>query len=192
MGMQLYLCETEWLSRRGLWQLMFGGVFERHPRLKLVFAEQRVVWVDETLRMLDSIYYSDIFHNARQALSKTPSEYWRSNCYIAGSFLAPFEASRHREVGPANLMWGSDYPHPEGAWPNTRLSMRHAFSGLSEEETRQIIGWNAMKVFDLDEATLSAIASKIGPRPAEIAKPLSAEEFPARTGQAFRRRGSYS
>jgi hypothetical protein len=31
--------EIHWLSRRGLWQLMFGGVFERHPGLKIVFTE---------------------------------------------------------------------------------------------------------------------------------------------------------
>jgi predicted TIM-barrel fold metal-dependent hydrolase len=192
MGMQLYLCETEWLSRRGLWQLIFGGVFERHPNVKLVFAEQRVVWVPETLRLLDSVYFSDIFHNARRELSKTPSEYWRTNCFIAGSFLAPFEAGMYAEVGPANLMWGSDYPHPEGAWPNTRLSMRHAFSGMPESITREILGTTPLRVFDLDEEKLRAVAAAIGPTPSEIAQPLAENEFPERKGQAFRERGSYS
>ena len=42
--------------RRAMWQLMLGGVFDRHPKLKLVMAEVRGDWLPETLRHLDAAY----------------------------------------------------------------------------------------------------------------------------------------
>jgi predicted TIM-barrel fold metal-dependent hydrolase len=192
MGMQLYLCETEWLSRRGLWQLIFGGVFERHPGLKMVFAEQRVAWVPETLVTLDSIYFNDIFPDVRRALPRTPSEYWVEHCYVAGSFLAPFEAAMHAEVGPSNLMWGSDYPHFEGTWPDTRVALRHTFSSMPAQVTREIVEHTALRIFDLNAEDLEAVAERIGPTPEAIAEPPGLGEYPAIRRLAFRERGSYS
>jgi predicted TIM-barrel fold metal-dependent hydrolase len=191
-GMQMYLCETEWLARRSLWQLMFGGVFDRHPGLRLVFVEQRAAWVPETLRTLDSIYWNRLRTEIRDVMSEPPSERWKKCCFVGGSFMAPFEAEMHDQIGPVNLLWGSDYPHPEGTWPNTRLHYRHALSALPEEETRKILGTNALAVFDLDAVKLGEIAAKIGPRPSEVSKPLPATEFPAVPGYAFRELGSFS
>jgi hypothetical protein len=125
-------------------------------------------------------------------MSEPPSERWKKCCFVGGSFMAPFEAEMHTQIGPVNLLWGSDYPHPEGTWPNTRLHYRHALSALGEEETRKILGTNALAVFDLDAVKLGEIAAKIGPRPSEVATPLPASEFPAVPGYAFRELGSFS
>ena len=45
-----------WLSRRAAWWLIHGGVFERHPDLKLVITEQYEGWFMSTLRELDCVY----------------------------------------------------------------------------------------------------------------------------------------
>ena len=192
MGMQIYMCESDWLARRGLWQLIFGGVFERHPSLKIVFVEQRVAWVPETLRHLDSIYYCDLFRDLDKTLPHPPSFYWHRNCHLGGSFLAPFEAEMRHDVGMANLMWGSDYPHMEGTWPHTRLAMRNTFQGIPEPDCRRILGTNAMAVFGLHAPTLREIADRIGPRPSELAAGVDQAELPPVRSNAFRRRGSFS
>jgi predicted TIM-barrel fold metal-dependent hydrolase len=194
MGGALLQCEQHFMGRRGLWQLIFGGVFERHPRLKLVFTEQRQEWVAETLRHLDSVYEHVISSSAeaREKLPRTPSEYWSTNCFIGGSFMAPFEAAARGEIGVHNLMWGTDYPHMEGTWPNTRLALRNTFARVPEEDTRLILGENAIRVYGLDENALRVVADRIGPKPEDLTKPLAPEEYPIFRGFAFREHGVVS
>jgi predicted TIM-barrel fold metal-dependent hydrolase len=179
----LVMCESHWLARRALWQLIFSGVFERHPALKYVLTEQRVAWVPETLRELDAMFYDEVTDDIRRGLSMPPSEYWLRNCFNSGSFLAPFEVAMRDSVGPKNLLWGSDYPHTEGTWPRTRLAMRNTFQGVPEPEVRAILGENALNVFDLDRSELEKVAARIGTTPDEIS---------AFRGHAFRERGSFS
>ncbi|HEY4331817.1 MAG TPA: amidohydrolase family protein [Ilumatobacteraceae bacterium] len=192
LGRAVSAAEIHWLSRRGLWQLIFGGAFERHPGLKLVFTEQRVTWVPETLRDLDSIYLSQAHREVAATLPRRPSEYWRDHCFLSGSFLAPFEAEARHEVGLANLMWGSDYPHQEGTWPRTRLAMRNALAGIPEDEVRMILGENALEVYDIDQSLVRPIAARIGPTPAELDTRVAVEELPEFVGAAFRRIGTYA
>ena len=40
-------------SRRPLWQMAFGGVFDRHPHLRLMLTEIRLDWIPATLNFLD-------------------------------------------------------------------------------------------------------------------------------------------
>jgi predicted TIM-barrel fold metal-dependent hydrolase len=194
--------ETHWFSRRALWHLIFGGVFERHPLLKLVFSEQRVAWVPETLRDLDSIYFNDITRDRHyetgelteltQILPVPPSRYFDRHCYLAGSFMAPFEVAMRDQVGLDNLMWGSDYPHVEGTWPRTRLALRYTFHDVPVNEVRAILGLNAARVFNLDVAALQEVADRIGPTPAEIARAVEPAELPLYRGYAFRTVGTYA
>ncbi len=191
-GKHMYLYESGWLSRRHLWQLIFGGVFHRHPQLKLIFTEQKVAWVAPTLADLDSIYFSnDWGRDLRAELPKSPSEYWASNCYNGGSFLTPWETGMRDGVGVTNLLWGSDYPHTEGTWPNTRLAMRHAFSGLPESDTRLILGENAVVAYGLDANALRTVADLIGPTPQDLSEPLAPQQASAIRSLAFRSAGHW-
>jgi predicted TIM-barrel fold metal-dependent hydrolase len=60
-------------------------------------------------------------------------------------------------------MWGSDYPHPEGTWPNTREYFRETFAGLPEADGRKILGDNAVDFYGLDRDRLQSVADEIGP-----------------------------
>jgi predicted TIM-barrel fold metal-dependent hydrolase len=60
-------------------------------------------------------------------------------------------------------MWGTDYPHPEGTWPNTYEQMHGALDGLSESDLEKVLGLNAVECFGLDIEPLNRIASEIGP-----------------------------
>ncbi|MDV7241626.1 MULTISPECIES: amidohydrolase family protein [Rhodococcus] len=190
-GMELFQSEALWLGRRAIHQMIFGGVFERFPGLKLVFCEQRTAWVPQTIADLDSIYYGATATPFVKKLAP-PSEYYRRNCFIGGSFLAPFEAAQRYEVGVDNLMWGTDYPHQEGTWPNTALAVRNTFHSIPEDETRKILGETAVRVFNFDADKLRKISDRIGPQPADVARPVPASELPAHRGFAFRERGQYS
>jgi len=177
----LMLMEVPFFGRRALWYLIFGGVFERHPRLKYVITEQR--WDDEVLVDMDSAYLADptdpdfpsaqSWAQVRKQIPLKPSEYFTRNCFIGASMLSHREARAAIDTGlSGNVMWGSDYPHMEGTWPHTRLSLRKTFAGLPVDATARMLGGNAIEVYGLDRATLQAIADRIGPTVAELDEPL--------------------
>ncbi len=69
---------------------------------------------------------------------------------------------RH-EIGIENLIWGSDYPHPEGTWPFTKKQMIETFHDIPEDEAAKMLGGNAASLFGFDTEKLGEIAARIGP-----------------------------
>jgi predicted TIM-barrel fold metal-dependent hydrolase len=212
----LYLSEFHWYGNRGLAQLIWGGVFERWPGLKFVLTEQRVDFAPSLIRHLDSLYHNrsiqlkpaneeprggiiapDWPADPAESASpveglRAPSEYWRDHCYLSGSFLAPFEVALRHEVGIGNLLWGADYPHCEGTWPHTRVALRHTFGSVPEDETRLILGENAIDVYHFDRSALRAIADRIGPKPEDLRVPVHPDDIPLGQSWAFRREANFS
>ena len=46
-------------------------------------------------------------------------------------------------------MWGSDYPHPDGVWPESTKYIEEQFAGLSAEQIHKITCENAAKFYGL-------------------------------------------
>jgi predicted TIM-barrel fold metal-dependent hydrolase len=190
-GYQLLAIETAWLGRRAVWQMIFSGVFERHPNLRLVLAEQGVQWIPEMLREMDSLYAFGPMASMREFIPEPPSTYWYRNCFIAASFAARFEVEQRHLIGGADkIMWGSDFPHMEGTWPHTLASLRTTFHDLPEDEVRRMLGGSAIDVFGFDAAALDKVAARIGPRPEDLDQP--AGEIPVFPGMGFRELGLWS
>ena len=53
-------------------------------------------------------------------------------------------------IGVDNLMWGSDYPHAESTWPNSRQIIDHILQGVPEDEKRKIVCGNAARLYCFD------------------------------------------
>ncbi len=165
----LHFTECAFFDRRPLWHFMWGGVFDRHPKLRLVFAEALAHWVPQELLRLDEMYDMWNLKVLRDQLPLRPSEYWRRNCAITATFPSRAEFEMRDAIGLENLLWGSDYPHPEGTWPHTELCLRHAFHGVEADATSAILGSNAVDLYGFDRPALRAIADRIGPDPARVA-----------------------
>ncbi|HEY6532115.1 MAG TPA: amidohydrolase family protein [Acidimicrobiales bacterium] len=147
-------------SRRPMWQLMLGGVFDRHPTLRFVPSEIRLDWIPTTLAHIDAVYAE---HRDEVPAQRAPSDYWSSNCLGVGSFMHKAEVEMRHEIGVENMVFGRDYPHPEGTWPHTTGWLQDAFEGVPDDELRLILGENAIRFFGLDRARLAEIAKRIGP-----------------------------
>ena len=161
MSMLMYATETTYFARRPLFFFIWGGIFERFPRLRVVFTEARADWVPDTLKLLDGIYKAPFFSHVRDALSLTPSEYWERQIWVAASFMGPDESKLRHEIGIDKLMWGADYPHVEGTWPRTKKSLARCFRGVPIEETQKILETNPAHVYGFDLAELQAVADRI-------------------------------
>ena len=92
-----------------------------------------------------------------------PSEYYRRNIAIGASCVPRADLELRNAIGTQQIMWGSDYPHPEGTWPNTADYFKSTFSGFPEEDGRQILGENAIQFYSLDREQLQSVANEIGP-----------------------------
>ncbi len=171
----IFLTEFAWWAGRPMWYLIFGGVFEKFPGLKFVMTEVSEFWVPHLLEMMDvraSVKHtSGKLGDFRSNLTMLPSEYFRRNCWVGASAL--FDegsmAVRH-EIGIDRIMWGTDYPHPEGSWPKTREKLLTYMRGIPESEIDAMLGANALQCYDVDEAELRQIAQRIGPLKADFSE----------------------
>jgi predicted TIM-barrel fold metal-dependent hydrolase len=175
----MWLVETQWFSHRPFWQLIMGGVFERHPSLTFVVTEQGCSWIPDTLRMLDAYHaqmasgrVGELKYTEDQRLPLSPSEYFARNCYVGVSFPSPTESRAMRTVGLDRVMWGSDYPHNESTYPHTTAGLRRAFADWDPVEVRQVTSENAARIYGFDLDALNPLAVDVGPSVEEIARPL--------------------
>jgi predicted TIM-barrel fold metal-dependent hydrolase len=184
----LWMIELGWFSHRVFWHLVFGGVFARHPGLKLVLTEQSCGWVPGALRMLDHHFARFRTPGAAEAMfggdlaaemTLSPTECWRRNGYAGASFFRPSECALRDEIGVDKIMWGQDYPHSEGTYPYTSEALRATFAGVDRDDVAAMVGGNAAKVYGFDLEHLEPIASRVGPTVAEVAEPLL--EYPSDT-----------
>lgn len=174
----LGLYEVFVFTRRPLWFMIFGGVFDRHPGLKVVVAENGVQWLPSLVRDMESFFDTHGGAPVRSVLKHRPADYVANHVHVAGSLMKKYEAEMYDELFGAPLMWGADYPHLEGAVPVHREILRHIFSGLPEAAVRATLGGNAMDLWDFDRPALEAAADRVGPTVAEVAEALEIADIP--------------
>lgn len=167
-GLGLYVSEVAWWLTRPLVFMIWGGVFERHPKLKAVVTEGTSGWVPELLHTMDFMYTdhhgtAKLGTNYKKHLSMKPSDYFHRNVRVGSSGMSRREAEMRHEIGLSTMMWGSDYPHPEGSWPKTRELMIEIFTGLPEDDIAKLLGGNAAEFYDFDTEALAPIVERIGP-----------------------------
>jgi hypothetical protein len=107
-------------------------------------------------------------------LPKSATEYFRQNVWLGMSFPKNADAEAARAtLGIDKVMWGSDYPHDEGTYPFTTLSLRQVFHDWPEADLRKVLAGNAAAIYGFDLAALAEPASRLGPAVAEVAAPLT-------------------
>jgi predicted TIM-barrel fold metal-dependent hydrolase len=151
--------------RRVMWQLMLGGVFDRHPDLRVMMTEVRGDWIPSMLTHLDGIYEA---RRAELPARRKPSEYWHSNFMAGLSFMHRAEIDMRDEIGVETLAFGRDYPHTESTWPNTKEYLGLLFEGVPTEDVRKILGENLASFLDLDRSRLAPIVERVGFRPDDL------------------------
>jgi predicted TIM-barrel fold metal-dependent hydrolase len=168
VSMLMYATEATYFSQRNLWVLIWSGVLERFPRMKVVFTEVRSDWVPNTLQLLDGIHRAPFFKHIDETAKLKPSEYWERQCSITASFMNSTEAALRNEIGLDRMMWGVDFPHVEGTWPRTRKSLARCFKGIPIEDVKQILSGTPARVYGFDIKALQPIADRVCPTADEL------------------------
>ena len=164
----IYVTEVAWWLTRPLWFMIWGGIFERFPKLKTVVTEGSTIWVPELLQLMDHRFSEHHFSaklgtGYKAHLELKPSEYFRRNIRVGSSAMSRREAEMREEIGLQTIMWGTDYPHPEGTWPITRDIMVETFEGIPEADIEAMLGGNAAEFYGFDTGKLAPLAARIGP-----------------------------
>ncbi len=125
--------------------IISGGVLERYPDLKVAFGESGCGWIPYMLERMD-FEWEDRFTDL--PMSMRPSDYWKRQCKATFQF-DKVGTKLIEEMGVETLMWGSDYPHGDGVWPESSRYIEEQFGHLPADTMRKITCENAGKFYGL-------------------------------------------
>lgn len=139
-----------------VFDLIFYGVLDRHPRLKFVSVENEIGWLPFMLQQWD--YYYRRFRGVNPPpISKDPSEYSRNQ--IFGTFFRDAVAGHDFEWwGQDNCMWSNDYPHQNSTWPESKKHIERNLGHLPPEIRRKLLCTNVAKLFGIDVSRIAKAA----------------------------------
>jgi len=128
--------------------LVLGGVFERHPKLKVVCVEADAGWVPHYMYRMDHAYKRHRHWLPAGTLSKLPSEYFRENIYV--TFQDDWVAFQMLEMAnPRRIMWANDFPHSDSTWPWSQDVLKQHTSQLTEQQKDWILHDNVAELYGL-------------------------------------------
>jgi predicted TIM-barrel fold metal-dependent hydrolase len=139
--------------------LVLGGVFERHPDLRVICAEADAGWVPHYMYRMDHAYKRHRYWlPAGQKLSKLPSEYFRENIYT--TFQDDWVAFKTADLmNWRRLMWANDFPHSDSTWPWSQQVLAEHKADLAEDQADAVLGGNVAALYRIDVSSLAPRAA---------------------------------
>jgi len=131
-----------------LYDLVFSGVLERFPRLKIVMVENEIGWIPFILEQWDYYFKRHGVDRAGLGLKKLPSEYFHGQVY-ATFFNDAVGGHTLSWWGVENCMWSSDYPHGNSTWPHSREVVARDMGQLSAQARAKLQRENVARLYHL-------------------------------------------
>lgn len=126
--------------------MIYSGVLERHPKMRLVLAESGIGWLPYFVRRMDQAGEKHVPKAKDYQLKAKPSEIFARQV-IATFEEEPLGPTLIPLLGADNFMWASDYPHPDSTFPNSRAAIAEAFAGLGADVVRKITADNCKRLY---------------------------------------------
>lgn len=150
-GLELYRGSVNWKLidvMNSLFDIVFTGVLDRFPRLKLVLVENEIGWIPFVLQQWD--YYVRRFRKANPpSMQDLPSDYFLRNVYA--TFFNDAVGGRNLAWwGTDNFMWSSDYPHANSTWPHSRDVIQRDLGHLSADVRGQLVRENVTRLYGME------------------------------------------
>lgn len=130
--------------------MLWSGVFERHPTLKMVIVEAEIGWIPFILQQWDYYYHRHGRKGIHKfPISRTPTDIFNDHVFATfmddtvGSYLLP-------HWGDRNCMWSSDYPHENTTWPNSKAFIAQQIGGLPMERQMRLASQNVIDLYGLN------------------------------------------
>src|SRR5437867_4297563 len=127
--------------------VIWGGVVDRHPRLRVAFLESGGGWIAPWLDRMDRHFDDQGFNES--APKTRPSELFQRNCWISFEPVESSIAVLADYIGPHKIMWATDYPHSDGFFPGAPQMLRERIESLSPEAKHQVLAGGALGFYGL-------------------------------------------
>jgi predicted TIM-barrel fold metal-dependent hydrolase len=143
--------------------LFAWAILDRHPKVKIVIAESGVGWLPWLIEELDyrhwRVWEGKEYWETRGGIDiKTkPSELFKRQVFATFQ-ESPTAMALIDFYGPDNLLWASDYPHPDSIWPNSRAAIDRQMGHLPDDVVRKLTFGNAAKLYGLDVNAMAGAA----------------------------------
>lgn len=139
-------------------ELTGAGVLERHPRLRFVVTEADCGWLAWVLQIMDQMQERRGLYIHR--LPMRASDYFRRQGSIT---ITDDPVALHNVpfTGVDCLLWGNDYPHDEGTWPDSRASVEGIRRALGPVDARKVLCENAARLYGFDLERLARRKSEL-------------------------------
>jgi predicted TIM-barrel fold metal-dependent hydrolase len=126
--------------------LVCHGALSRHPKLKIAVIENGSSWVQPLLGNI-----ADAYKKMPQDFAEHPVEVIKRNIFISPFWEEDLGALAEL-VGVDHVLFGSDYPHPEGLADPAKYT--DELAGLPEESIRKIMGGNLARLMNVEDKAL--------------------------------------
>jgi len=131
-----------------LFDIIFSGVLERYPRMKIVSVENEIGWIPFWLQQCDKSFKRHR-HSEKLPIDKLPSEYFSRQIY-ATFFNDAVGGKLFSWWGADNCMWSNDYPHQNSTWPKSREVIARDMADLPEAVREKLLTTNVTKLYKLN------------------------------------------
>ncbi len=153
-GMQRYRIGVEQTREieDALFDIIFSGVLERYPKLKIVSVENEIGWIPFWLGQCDKNFRR---HRHAQPLpiDKAPSEYFARQVY-ATFFNDHIGGRLFGWWGADNCMWSNDYPHQNSTWPHSQDVIARDLGSLDSGDRAKLLNANVARLYNLSVSPL--------------------------------------
>jgi predicted TIM-barrel fold metal-dependent hydrolase len=140
-------------------ELTGSGVLERHPDLQFVITESECGWLAWLLQAMDQMQERRALY--RKALPLRASEYFMRQGHVTITDDAVALSNLHFVGGADRLLWGNDYPHDEGTWPESGRFIDRIRETLSSTDAHKLLGANAARLYGFDLDYLAAHKAEV-------------------------------
>ena len=134
--------------------LIFSGILDRHPKLKFVSVESGCGWIPFALSSMEWAFDELMDPEDRARFKRRPTEMFKDQIYASYWFESSKAVDTYlRELGPDNLMFETDFPHPQCLYPGVQEKIDETLAGRGEETRRKILCGNAARLYGISIPT---------------------------------------
>jgi predicted TIM-barrel fold metal-dependent hydrolase len=135
---------------RDVVNLILTGVLDRYPRLNFVSVESGVSWIPFVLQSLEYTFDELMTPQDRAAFKRRPTEYFRDQIYTSYWFENKRAVQFYiDEIGADNLMFETDFPHPQSLYPGVRAKVDETLGGYDDSVQRKVLYETASKLYGI-------------------------------------------
>jgi predicted TIM-barrel fold metal-dependent hydrolase len=125
--------------------LVYAGVLERHPGLRVAVLESGGGWIAHWMDRLDE--FTESYGWQLLGLRLKPSEYFRRQGFVSFDPGEHTMAALAPLVGADTMIWASDFPHSDARYPGVVDELHEHTAAMMPEARAQLLGGNALRLY---------------------------------------------